>query len=327
MKCSRLGFNVVRLPISWGNLEPRPGMFRESYLASYVDRDIRWAKKYGLYVVLDMHQSNWGAKFGGSGTPDWVVNHYPPTDEGMRQAVSDFWSQTALQDHLIEVWRNVARRYANETTIAGYDILNEPWIYTSINPNLDGSDVNDFYVKVIKSIRTVDLNHIIFLEPANIYTSEFPLKDKIVWSPHFYTLSFATDYHQSDASLLEADIAAKYQKFAEEMGSPMWIGEFGAFMSDGSSQVWLRDAVRIFSKYQIGWAWWAFDSSDRGLPSPLYITEESPMPSTETGTVEIGIGNVEPYVAITVAFVVAVLVAIVYEIVHYGRRRSIDNSS
>lgn len=107
----------------------------------------------------------------------------------------------------------------------------------------------------------------------------------------------------------------------------MWIGEFGAFMSDGSSQVWLRDAVRIFSKYQIGWAWWAFDSSDRGLPSPLYITEESPMPSTETGTVEIGIGNVEPYVAITVAFVVAVLVAIVYEIVHYGRRRSIDNSS
>lgn len=324
---ARLGFNVVRLPISWSNLEPRPGMFRESYLASYVDRDVRWAKKYGLYVVLDMHQSSWGARFGGSGVPDWAVNHYPPTEVGMRRAVSDFWNHTSLQDHLTEVWRNVARRYANETTIAGYDILNEPWVYTSIIPYLDGSDVNDFYVRVIKSIRTVDLNHIIFLEPANMFATEFPLKDRIVWSPHFYTLSFATRYHQSDVSLLEADIDAKYQKFTEEMGSPVWIGEFGAFMNDVSSQQWLRDAVRAFSKYQIGWAWWAFDSRGVTIPSILYITPTNQITSTETKAFEMGVANVEPYVAVAAAFVVAVLVAIVYEIAHYGRRRSIDDSS
>ena len=324
---AKLGFNVVRLPISWSILEPRSGTFYESYLTNYLDSDMRWAKKYGLYIVLDMHQFNWGERFGGAGIPHWVVNHYPPTDAGMRQAVTDFWTRTTIQDHLIEVWKKIAHRYVNESTIAGYDILNEPWIYTSINPDLDGSDVNDFYVRVIKSIRTVDLNHIVFLEPANMYTSEFPLKDKIVWSPHFYTLSFATRYHQSDANLLEADIDAKYQKFAGETGSPMWIGEFGAFMNDASSQQWLRDAVRAFSKYQIGWAWWAFNSRGVTIPSPLYTTPENQITSEETKAFDMGIGNVEPYVAVAVAFVIAVLVAIVYEIVHYGRRRSIDESS
>ena len=302
---ARVGFNVVRLPISWSKLEPAPGKFSESYLTSYVDRDIRWAKKYGLYLILDMHQSNWGARFGGSGVPDWVVNKYPPTDAGMRRAVSDFWNQIELQDHLVNVWRNVARRYANETTIAGYDILNEPWIYTSIVANLNASYVNDFYVRVIKSIRTVDPNHIIFLEPSNMYPTDFPLRENIVWSPHFYTLSFAAVYHQSGVGLLEADISAKYQKFVVEMESPMWIGEFGAFMNDGSSQQWLRDALRVLNKYQLGWAWWAFDSRDGRIPSTLYITWANQRTTAEAETTELEMRNLEPYLVLAVALEVA----------------------
>jgi endoglycosylceramidase len=301
---ARVGFNVVRLPISWSNLERYPGMFSESFLEQYVDRDVRWAKKYGLYVVLDMHQLNWGARFGGSGIPDWVVNQYPSTEEGMRRAVSDFWNQTSLQDHLVNAWMNVASRYANETTIAGYDILNEPWVYTSIYPNLNASYVNDFYVRVIKSIRTVDPNHIIFLEPSNMHPLDFPLKENIVWSPHFYTLSFAAVYDQSSVGLLEADIAAKYEKFVVEMGSPMWIGEFGAFMKDSSSQQWLRDALRVFNKYQIGWAWWAFDSRDGRIPSALYIAWANQRTPAEAGTIGIEMRNLG-YLVLAVVLVFA----------------------
>jgi endoglycosylceramidase len=262
---ARSGFNVVRLPISWGNLEPYPGMFYESYLARYVDRDIRWAKKYGIYIILDMHQFNWAAKFGGNGVPDWTATQFQPTQTGMLQAVSEFWNNTALQDHLTNVWTKVAQRYAKEPTVAGYDLLNEPWVYNSIIPNLDASHVDSFYVKVIESIRTVDSNHIIFLEPANMHTDAFPLKKNIVWSPHLYTLSFAQRYYLSNVTVLEADIAAKYEKFVVEMGSPMWIGEFGAFMQDASSEQWLRDAVALFNKYEVGWAWWAYSRTGERL--------------------------------------------------------------
>jgi endoglycosylceramidase len=262
---ARSGFNVVRLPISWGNLEPYPGMFYGSYLTRYVDRDIRWAKKYGLYIILDMHQFNWASRFGGNGVPDWTVNQYPPTQNGMLQAVSEFWNNTALQDHLTKVWTKVALKYAKEPTVAGYDILNEPWIYNSVIPNLNVSHVDSFYVKVIESIRTVDSNHIIFLEPANSHTNSFPLKDKIVWSPHFYPLSFAPHYDPLNITVLRADLDAKYERFVLEMGSPMWIGEFGAFTHDASSEQWLRDAVALFNKYQIGWAWWAYSRTEGRL--------------------------------------------------------------
>ena len=57
------GFNVVRLPISWENLEPRPGQYNDSYLQNLVDHDIEWAKEYGVYVVLDMHQVCWSSHF------------------------------------------------------------------------------------------------------------------------------------------------------------------------------------------------------------------------------------------------------------------------
>ena len=197
-----------------------------------------------------MHQDNWAMKFGGGGAPDWTVQKYPPTEAGMRQAVSDFWNSSTLQDHLINIWTKIAQRYAKEPTVAGYDILNEPWIYSSINQDLNASDVNAFYTKAIAGIRKVDVNHLIFLEPANLHTSDFPLKDNIVWSPHFYPLSFALKYYPQNITLLEADFVAKYKRFVLGMGGRMWIGEFGAFMKDSSSsQSWLQDSIKIFDKY------------------------------------------------------------------------------
>ena len=198
--------------------------------------------------------------------PDWTVSKYPPTQAGMLQAVSEFWNNTALQDHLTNVWTKIALRYAKEPTIAGYDILNEPWVYSSVIPNLNASHVDSFYVKAIESIRAVDSNHIIFLEPANMHANSFPMKDKIVWSPHFYPLSFAPQYDPLNITVLRADLDAKYERFVLEMGSPMWIGEFGAFTQDASSEQWLRDAVALFNEYQVGWAWWAY-SRTRGRSS------------------------------------------------------------
>jgi endoglycosylceramidase len=272
-KFARNGFNIVRLPISWALLEPAAGIFDISYLTRYVNRDVQWAKKYGLYIVLDMHQYKWAEKFGGSGVPDWMVKQYAPTEAGMRKAVSDFWADDTLQDHFLNVWTQIARIYANETTIAGYDILNEPWVYTSVIPYLNATYVDTFYLKVVKSIRTVDPNHIIILEPANINTFKFPLKENIVWSPHFYPLAFASRYSSEDVKRLEADLAAKYKRYVVELGSPMWIGEFGAFMDDQTCRNnWLQDAIGLFDKYQVGWTWWAFpEDGRRSIPNCLSI--------------------------------------------------------
>jgi endoglycosylceramidase len=274
---AQTGFNVVRLPISWANLEPSRGLFDVGFLLWHVDQDVQWAKEYGLYIVLDMHQYLWASKFGGCGAPDWSVATYSPDELGMRRAVSNFWADASLQDQLVMVWKNVARHYANETTIAGYDLFNEPFVYTSIIPGLNASNVDSFNIKATAAIRTVDQNHIIFLEPANMNTYKTSFDSKIVWSPHFYPLSFAPEYYPENVTVLEADLAAKYQTFVLQSHLPMWIGEFGAFMNDSSADNWLRDAKSLFDKYQVGWAWWPYYDPKDGnpVPSPLLNPDTS----------------------------------------------------
>jgi hypothetical protein len=136
-------------------------------------------------------------------------------------------------------------------------------------PYLNSSYVDAFYVNAIKSIRTVDTKHIIFLEPSNLGVSDFPISDKIVWSPHFYPLAFYPQYHSDNITQLEADLAAKYKQFVVTMKRPMWIGEFGAFMAVGR-EAYLEDAKTLFAKYNVGWAWWAY--SDRVIPDCLVTT-------------------------------------------------------
>jgi len=265
----QLGFNVVRLPISWANLEPLPGVFDTSYLRSFVDRDVQWAKAAGIHVILDMHQYYWADKFGGSGAPDWAVQGYPANELGLRQAVSQFWADGTLQGHLLSVWTQLAQHYSNEPAVAGYDLFNEPWIYTSIVLTLNATTVDAFYAKAIQAIRGVDKNHILFLEPANLNTFK-PLATNIVWSPHFYPLAFASKYYPQNFTVLQLDFEAEYKTFVIGLSVPMFIGEFGAFMPDKSSCVkWVQDALKLFNEHGIGWAWWAFDSGSQ-LPSPLY---------------------------------------------------------
>jgi endoglycosylceramidase len=266
------GFNVVRLPISWANLEPQQGVFNSTYLSSFVDRDVQWASSAGVYVVLDMHQDNWAQRFGGSGAPDWAVQQYPPNETGMRMAVSEFWANTELQDHLVQVWVNIAQHFAHNPTIAGYDLLNEPWIYTSVIAQLNGTAVDAFYSRTVQAIRAVDSNHIIFLEPANMNTLNLPTSANIVWPPHFYQLSFSHEYDAQNFTELERAFIAQRNKYVNGFGVPMWIGEFGSFMPDNLSRaIWTQDALTLFNRYQVGWAWWAYNGNYTSIPDQLYV--------------------------------------------------------
>jgi len=253
------GLNVVRLEIRWASLEPVPNSFQLSYLTSYVDQDVAWASKYGLYVVLEMAQFRWAERFGGEGVPEWTVSQYPQNDDGMKEAISNFWVNSTLQANLAGVWRDIAQHYANNPTIAGYDIFNEPWAFLEEDPSTQASKITQFYDSTMKVMRDVDPNHIFFLEPAVQNTYSNPVSDpNVVWSPHFYPLAFAVTYSHDNVSVLEADLKSKYNEFVVGMGSPMWIGEFGAFMKDNSYLTWLQDAKTLLDKYQLGWAWLGF---------------------------------------------------------------------
>src|SRR5581483_853305 len=125
------GVNVVRLPIAWSYLEPAPGVVDRTYLHDQVDAVIRFARRHGIGVVLEMHQFQWSPCFpGGNGAPAWTCEGggYP----GPMQAQHDFWAGALapdgrrLIDHLLDVWRLLARHYRHARAVIGFDFLNEP---------------------------------------------------------------------------------------------------------------------------------------------------------------------------------------------------------
>ena len=149
-KFRKWGFNCIRFGIIWDGLEPEPGKYNEEYLAE-IDKRIQWAADNGIYVFLDMHQDLYGSKFS-DGAPEWAT-----LDEGQPHITGVVWSdsylispavQTAfdnfwknalapdgigLQDHYANLWKHIAKRYANNPTIIGYDIMNEPFMGSAAN--------------------------------------------------------------------------------------------------------------------------------------------------------------------------------------------------
>ena len=142
------GFNCIRLGIIWDGLEPEPGQYNEDYLKE-IDKRIQWAADNNIYVFLDMHQDLYGAKYS-DGAPDWATidegqAHYTGAvwsdsyliSPAVQTAFDNFWTNTpasdgiGIQDHYANLWKHIANRYAENTTVIGFDIMNEPFMGSS----------------------------------------------------------------------------------------------------------------------------------------------------------------------------------------------------
>ena len=141
------GFNLIRLAVQWANIEPVPGRYSESYLGS-MDDIFRLAEKYGVYILLDMHQdlySGFGGIGGGDGAPDWacMTDGVKPKPykfvwaeayvfgKWVHNCFDHFWKNDdclgkGLQDRYADLWRMLAARYGSSPALFGYDLLNEP---------------------------------------------------------------------------------------------------------------------------------------------------------------------------------------------------------
>jgi aryl-phospho-beta-D-glucosidase BglC (GH1 family) len=259
-----------------------------------VDRDIAWAKKYGIYIILDMHQWRWSPHFGGNGLPVWMVASYPNSKEGMGQAIMDFWlgkgpngtdaneTNPSMQERFVNVWKYVAQRYVNEPTIAAYELFNEPYhssdlIQGGLDPAQTASYLFPFYCKVIESIRIVDANHIIAYQPVGGWDSGRAQKlnySNLVYTFHFYGES----PYSGNSTKLKEDFMYRYnppytwQSKPIEWNMPIWLGEFGTDAQpwNPNASLYVRDMMVILNEIQIGWAWWVYWKSDTYGKALLY---------------------------------------------------------
>lgn len=139
------GFNIIRFGINWAELEPEPGVINEYYLQQ-IDKRVQWAEERGIWLYIDFHQDLYGGTIG-NGAPQWatitdgaehvkgdVWSDSYVLSGAVHRAFDNFWdNRTAsdgvgLQDHYLNCLKLVSQRYKNSPSVAGYDVMNEPFM-------------------------------------------------------------------------------------------------------------------------------------------------------------------------------------------------------
>lgn len=229
----RLGFNAVRVPMHYGLFETD-----DAEGLKLLDQLIAWCRAEHLYVVLDMHAAPGGQT--GANIDDSAG--YPWLFESPKE-----------QERLFSIWRRIAKRYSNDSTVLGYDLLNEP-IPTfpklaPLNPLLE-----PLYKKLAAEIRKGDRHHILFLGGAQ-WDSNFdvfgkPFDTNVVYTFHKY-------WTASDQSVIQP-----YIDFRERYDVPIWMGESGE-----NTDEWVAHFIQTLEKNNIGWAFWPYKKM--GKPSSV----------------------------------------------------------
>jgi endoglycosylceramidase len=275
------GVNVVRLPIAWRYLEPTPGTFDRHHLRDVVDPVVRFARRHGIAVVLEVHQFQWSPCVGGVGVPAWTCAGmgYPANLLGAFQAQHDFWAGAlapdgqTLVDHLLEIWRRLARHYRGRRHVVGFEFLNEPG--DLIAPAGFEHDVlYPFYRRAIATIRRARARQVVFLAPPLLRNLGVPAviepvdDDDIVYAPHLYTETAGLPdlAYDGDRAKVTADYALAASEAAAQ-GAPLWVGEFGGNTAvaggflDATEQ-FLTDSLAEQEAHLVGSAFWAYFPGD-----------------------------------------------------------------
>ena len=129
-----LGFNIVRLLISWKAIEPRPNTNLDELLPegkqylTCVKEIIDELYARNLYVFLDFHQDIAHEVYGGDGFPDWAlatdIEHKLPEPSNLRDKkwMIKYVINKSLKKTLTSFWRNDLTNIEGENKLEHFPV-------------------------------------------------------------------------------------------------------------------------------------------------------------------------------------------------------------
>jgi len=264
-----LGLNCLRLPINYRHIEDdlKPFIIKEEGF-KHLDRVIDLCAKHNIYTIIDLHA------LPGYQNQDWHCDN--PTHQAF------FWHHKHFQDRSVNLWEVIADRYKENPWVAGYNLINEPADPTE-------KMIMPVYQRLVDAIRSIDTNHIIFLE-GNCYSRDFHMFGNpwpnIVYTIHDYAppgfidggpYPGVTGGQYFDKEVLEQSFESKIQYMLKHQ-VPIWVGEFGPVyrgesLSDAMCYCLLMDQLDIYTHYGASWSIWTY--KDIGLQGVVYVAPDS----------------------------------------------------
>jgi endoglucanase len=251
-------FKTVRVPVRWTNhAAPSADATLDEFFAGRVDKVVDALLAKGMYVILDMH--HYSQLFGDKLHPNEFVVE-----------------PEVLETRLINIWRQLAKRYKGKSNNLIFELLNEP------HGTLSSAAWNQLLAKLVTAVRAVDATRTLIIGPipwnhpnalsklqlpadANLIVSihtydpyEFTYQG-ISWMPQFPKGPTCCSPAQRQVLANTLQVAVEWNK---AHGYPLHLGEFGSIHNGDmqSRENYTRMARDLIEANGIGWTYWEFGS-------------------------------------------------------------------
>ena len=303
------GFNTIRIPFNDRMLTEHPGKgaidtVRNPDLVGLsavrvLDKIVQAAGAAGLRLILDHHNNEGGPppyRVGGQQRNGLWFDRGPGSsgeDGGDGTGNPGRVSAAQFQSH----WVMLAARYANNPTVIGFDLHNEPTAGprgNGINWGEGGpTDLHAMCTNVGSAVQAVNPDALIICEGYQDYAGGYPdgdlrgvatkpvvlpVPNKVVYSVHEFPTEISAFSPVSGSAAIERMNRAWGYLITEDI-APVFIGEMGSSMISPESKAWAKTMVDYLngavpngirlSRWQVpvSACWWAWGDLTGEVPN------------------------------------------------------------
>lgn len=285
------GFDHVRLPVSGYFLYEKDMGQLNPVALHYIDKCIAWCRKYGLNIILDLHDL-WGNVYGAMDTPMPLLTEDP------------------LKENFYCIWEELAKYYKDVNDIClMFELLNEV-------SDASGYLWNRMYKEAVQRIRKYDKERFILIgsnfQNSTAYLSQLDIMDdpNVFYNFHYYepqvfthqkahfseemrefnrTVTYpgnisdfveflaerpeyqmkyalVSDEKMNDKALMDK-LLKDVSNFVEYSDRQLYCGEFGVIDSTPAVEAvkWMKDFIETLESQGVGHALWNYKALDFGL--------------------------------------------------------------
>lgn len=256
----------VRLPVDYNLLEDESGNVIECGY-SYIDSAVKWCRKYGLNLIIDLHKTA-GYSF----------------DKGENE--QGFFDSPALQERFMKLWERIAERYAVSDGSIAFELLNE------VTDQSFSDTWNGIVRRCIERIRRYAPETVILVggywqnSPDAVPDLEAPYDDKVVYNFHCYDpmnfthqgaywvdgmdTAFRMGFESCEPAITPEFFMERFRRAAEaaeKNGTVLYCGEYGVIDNAEPEDVlkWFKAINAAFEEMNICRAAWSYKEMDFGL--------------------------------------------------------------
>jgi hypothetical protein len=245
------GFNFLRVPFPANLLEDETNLYHYTDSGwARLDWVIGQCAARRMTCLLDLH--------GAQGCQN-------PWDHSGRANYNQLWYNTNYQKRAVALWSAISQRYATNAAVAGYDILNEPYVPNTNQLRFFTNNILSLYKRMYNAIRSNDTQHIVFVESTEQLVGS---NNACWWMPNPPTVGWTNvvyEFHHYDGIIGGWNPAFPYQKstldnlvlryadLGERYQVPVFLGEFNPLYPQNVDYY-----VRQFSANGLLWTPWNY---------------------------------------------------------------------